>query len=84
MTLSKNLKNKIFSKEIIISLTVVLTVFIFDRITKVNIIKHQLDNQSTFVNDYLNFELIWNTGIGFGLLSQNANLYYHLILRASC
>ena len=79
MTLSKNLKNKIFSKEIIISLTVVLTVFIFDRITKVNIIKHQLDNQSTFVNDYLNFELIWNTGIGFGLLSQNANLYYHLI-----
>ena len=79
MNFSKNLKNKIFSKEIIISLTVVLVVFIFDRITKVTIIKHQLNNQSIFVNDYLNFELIWNTGIGFGLLSQNANLYYHLI-----
>ena len=29
--------------------------------------------------NYLNFDLIWNTGIGFGLFSQNANLYYHLI-----
>ena len=79
MKFSNNLKNKIFSKETIISLTVVFAIFIFDRITKVTIIKNQLNNQSIFVNDYLNFELIWNTGIGFGLLSQNANLYYHLI-----
>ena len=79
MNFSKNLKNKIFSKETIISLTVVFAIFVFDRITKVTIIKNQLNNQSIFVNDYLNFELVWNTGIGFGLLSQNANLYYHLI-----
>ena len=79
MNFSKNLKNKIFSKETIVSLTVVFAIFVFDRITKVTIIKNQLNNQSIFVNDYLNFELIWNTGIGFGLLSQNANLYYHLI-----
>jgi signal peptidase II len=31
------------------------------------------------INDYLNFELVWNTGIGFGLLSQNVGIYYHLI-----
>jgi len=79
MNFSKNLKNKIFSKETIFSLTVVFAIFVFDRITKVTIIKNQLNNQSIFVNDYLNFELVWNTGIGFGLLSQNANLYYHLI-----
>jgi signal peptidase II len=79
MNFSKNLKNKIFSKETIVSLTVVFAIFVFDRITKVTIIKNQLNNQSIFVNDYLNFELVWNTGIGFGLLSQNANLYYHLI-----
>jgi signal peptidase II len=79
MKFSNNLKNKIFSKETIVSLTVVFAIFILDRITKVTIIKNQLNNQSIFVNDYLNFELIWNTGIGFGLLSQNANLYYHLI-----
>ena len=53
--------------------------FILDRVTKIFIINHQTSNQNIFVNDYLNFELIWNTGIGFGLLSQNANMYYHLI-----
>ena len=79
MNFSKNLKNKIFSKETIVSLTVVFAIFILDRITKVTIIKNQLNNQSIFVTDYLNFELVWNTGIGFGLFSQNANLYYHLI-----
>ena len=31
---------------------------------------------SYFVNEYLNFDLVWNTGIGFGLFSQNANIYY--------
>ena len=79
MSISKNLTKKIFSKEIITSLLVVFLVFILDRFTKIAIINHQLNGQSIVVNDYLNFELIWNTGIGFGLLSQNANIYYHLI-----
>jgi signal peptidase II len=79
MKISKNLKNKIFSKETIISLSVIFLIFIFDRVTKKAIISHQLNNQSIFVNDYLNFELVWNTGIGFGLFSQNADVYYHLI-----
>jgi signal peptidase II len=79
MSIFKNLTNKILLKETIISLLVISFVFIFDRITKTNIINHQLNNQSIFINDYLNFELVWNTGIGFGLLSQEANTYYHLI-----
>ena len=79
MSIFKNLTNKILLKETIISLLVISFVFIFDRITKKNIINHQLNNQSVFINDYLNFELVWNTGIGFGLLSQDANIYYHLI-----
>ena len=79
MNISKNIKKKIFSKETIISVLVVFSVFILDRFTKIVIIKHQLNNQGIFVNDYLNFELVWNTGVGFGLFSQNANIYYHLI-----
>ena len=79
MYISKNIKKKIFSKETIISVVVVFSVFILDRFTKIVIIKHQLNNQGIFVNDYLNFELVWNTGVGFGLFSQNANIYYHLI-----
>jgi|TARA_B110000259_G_C13944484_1_gene374138 signal peptidase II len=79
MSIYKNSKNKIFSKETIISILVIFLVFILDRITKTSIITHQLNNQSIFINEYLNIELVWNTGIGFGLLSQNANIYYHLI-----
>tara|TARA_B100000780_G_scaffold275840_2_gene243286 strand:- start:558 stop:1055 length:498 start_codon:yes stop_codon:yes gene_type:complete len=79
MKISKNFKNKIFSKETLSSLIVIFFIFIFDRITKINIIDNQLNSQSIFINNYLNFELVWNTGISFGLFSQNANLYYHLI-----
>ena len=79
MNISKNIKSKFFSKEVATSLIVTALVFILDRVTKTAIVNHQTNNDSIFVNDYLNFELIWNTGIGFGLLSQNANMYYHLI-----
>ena len=79
MNISKNLKNKLFSKETIISILVTIFIFILDRATKSAIVNHQTNNESIFINDYLNFELVWNTGIGFGLLSQNANIFYHLI-----
>ena len=79
MNISKNIKKKIFSLETIVSLFVISTVFILDRVSKEYIIKEQLNKKSIFVNDYLNFDLVWNTGIGFGLFSQNANTYYHLI-----
>jgi len=79
MNISKNLKHKIFSKNVIISILVTTFVFILDRVTKVVIVNHQVDNESIFINDYLNFDLVWNTGISFGLFSQNANIYYHLI-----
>ena len=78
MNISNNIKKKFFSKETITPLLVIVSIFILDRVTKIAIINHQLQNKSIFVNNYLNFELVWNTGIGFGLLSQNANIYYHL------
>jgi signal peptidase II len=79
MNISKNFQKKIFSKEVIISLLVITFAFILDRITKIAVINQLTNIQSIFINDYLNFELVWNTGIGFGLFSQNANIYYHLI-----
>ena len=63
MNISKNLSKKIFSKDKIVSIAIIIFVFIADRLSK--------------INDYLNFDLVWNTGIGFGLFSQNANIYYH-------
>ena len=37
------------------------------------------DNKSVYINDYLNLELVWNSGIGFGLLNLDAGIWYHLI-----
>ena len=44
-----------------------------------SIINDQLNNGSLYVNNYLNFDLVWNTGISFGLLSQTDTAYYHLM-----
>ena len=80
MNLSKNLKNKILTKEVTTSLIIVICTFFLDRFSKISVIKQQINNNGAyFVNNYLNFDLIWNTGIGFGLFSHNANVYYHLI-----
>ena len=79
MIISKNFKNKLFSKETVISLTIIISIFILDRISKIKIISNLESSNSIFINDYLNFDLIWNTGVAFGLLSQNANIYYHII-----
>ncbi len=57
----------------------VLVIFFLDRFTKVKILEHNLDGSTLFINDYLNYTLVWNTGIGFGLFSLDANIFYHLI-----
>ena len=53
-------------------------IFYLDRFTKQKIL--QKYNDDIFcVNDYINFDLIWNTGIGFGLLSTNSFLVYNSV-----
>ena len=32
-----------------------------------------------YINSFLNFYLVWNTGIGFGLASMETNIYYHIL-----
>ena len=60
---------------------IILAIFFFDRLTKVYLIN--LESSGTEVDFYifsfLNFYLIWNNGIGFGLASMDANVYYHAI-----
>jgi signal peptidase II len=71
-------QNIITVKNVIILLIIFLT-FICDRISKIKIINHQEKNNSVYINDYLNFDLTWNSGIGFGLLNFEANIIYHII-----
>ena len=70
---------KFFSKENIINFLIIFFIFVLDRITKILVIKNQTnDNGNLFINKFLNIELVWNSGIGFGLFNLEANLGYHL------
>ena len=66
-------------KHHFISLVVIFFIFILDRLTKDQIIKYQLENNKLYVNDFVNFDLVWNTGIGFGFLSSSSNIFYNSI-----
>ena len=74
----ENIKNKIFIRENIYFLVIVLITFFLDRYSKLQIIKNYNDNTFYF-NDFINLDLIWNTGIGFGLLTTVDNLIYNII-----
>ena len=58
-------------------LFIVLISFLIDRITKNLILRHSETHNAIYINDFLNFELVWNTGIGFGLLSLS-NVFLQL------
>ena len=81
MTILSNLKNKkddVFKKENIYFLIIIFTVFFLDRVSKIKILTN-FSESVYFVNDYLNFDLIWNIGIGFGIMSTNSSIIYNLI-----
>ena len=56
-------------------------IFLIDRISKILIIKksQQIMGNEIFSSRYINFELIWNKGIAFGLFSLDAGVFYQLI-----
>ena len=60
---------------------IILIIFFLDRITKIYLINLQADGTDIdfYINPFLNFYLVWNTGIGFGLASLEANIYYHIL-----
>ena len=59
----------------------VLVLFTIDRISKIFILKNFLNHSSSeiYINSFLNFSLVWNSGIGFGILQLEANIFYLLI-----
>ena len=65
-------------KNLTCFLIIILTFFL-DRISKIKILDHQLYNNRVYINDFINFDLVWNTGVGFGLFSFNSNLIYNSI-----
>ena len=60
---------------------IILAIFFFDRVTKIYLLNLQEDGTDIdfHITSFLNFYLIWNTGIGFGLASMETNIYYHVL-----
>ena len=60
---------------------IILAIFSFDRITKIYLINLQASGTDIdlYIYSFLNFYLVWNTGIGFGLAAMETNIYYHVL-----
>ena len=69
------------SKKFTLSFFIILICFILDRVSKfyvISLFTKTHFNDIIYVNSYLNFILLWNKGIAFGLL-QSEQIFYHLI-----
>ena len=65
-----------YKRFFFISATILIILF-FDQLSKIFIINYfQTNNSIIYLTSFLNFELIWNNGIAFGLLSfENSKVY---------
>tara|TARA_B100000965_G_scaffold404171_1_gene434212 strand:+ start:558 stop:1055 length:498 start_codon:yes stop_codon:yes gene_type:complete len=73
--------SNLFSNKNIFYISIVFFIFLLDRFTKIYILNYVEENGDIdiYVNQFLNFILVWNSGIGFGLLSFEDSLFYHII-----
>jgi len=72
---------KINFKKTLLNFGIILIIFLADRLTKIYILKiAEVENTvDIYINTYLNFYLIWNKGIAFGLFSFNERFIYNII-----
>ena len=59
----------------------IITIFFLDRISKIYLLNLQSAGVDIdfYILPFLNFYLVWNTGIAFGLVAIEANLFYHIV-----
>ena len=72
---------KISFKKILRYFGIFLIIFLADRISKIYILS-VLENSGEidiYINSYINLILVWNSGIGFGLLSFDKSEIYNAI-----
>ena len=72
---------KINFKKTLLNFAIISSIFLIDRLTKIYILKiaEVKDAVDIYVTTYLNFYLIWNKGIAFGLFSFNERFIYNII-----
>ena len=74
----KELKNNLLLRVNIFYFTIIGIIFLLDRVSKISILNN-FNERIYYVNDFINLDLIWNTGIGFGILSTDSSLLYNFI-----
>ena len=72
---------RFLDKKIINYFLITLFIFALDRISKIYVINiaETYGQVDIYINKFLNIILVWNSGIGFGLLSFEKQLLYNLI-----
>ena len=72
---------KLMLKKNLSNLIIVFSIFFLDRISKYTILSFsQSQNEFNYsVTTFLDFNLVWNSGIAFGLFSFDQSIYYNLI-----
>ena len=60
---------------------IILVTFFLDRGVKIYLLNLQAAGTDIdyYIFPFLNFYLVWNTGIGFGLISLESNIMYHML-----
>ena len=69
------------NKKIIFYFLITLLIFTLDRISKIYVINiaETYGKVDIYLNQFINVILVWNTGIGFGLLSFEKQFAYNFI-----
>jgi len=69
------------NKKKIYLFVIIIIFFLIDRVSKILILKSFLNNSLSeiYINSFLNFSLVWNSGIGFGLLQIEPNIFYSTV-----
>ena len=68
-------------KKLVISISILILFFLLDRISK-NLILNILEETGKvdiYINSFISFYLVWNKGIGFGLLSSEQDYFYDIV-----
>ena len=74
----KEIQNKIVTKNNVYCLIIILIIFFLDRYTK-SLILDNFSENTYYLNDYINLDLIWNIGVGFGFFSTDSIILYNFI-----
>ena len=73
-------------KKHLLDFSIIIIIFLVDRISKLLIISssESYEQYGVSITSFLNFNLIWNEGIAFGLFSFDEKIYYNFLTIFIC